>query len=364
MKRKVRFGIVGCGYFGSGLAHTLHGMERAEVAAVFGGRGAQPLAEQLGCRQAESLEALMRMEDVDAVIVASPSYAHRDPVVLAAQYGKHVFCEKPVALSLRHCEDMLAACREANVLMMAGHIYYFLNGVRQVRQWIADGIIGRPIVVHSERTGWEFKQAEVSWKKNNETSGGHLFHHIHELDLLQTIMGQAQAVCTAGGNLAHNEEGYGNEDDVLLVMMQFDGGAVGSMQYGSGFRWGEHYVKINGTEGAILIDFKKSKVLLNKDGRMTEHLLHENEEEDRERAAFNEGGNGGIAYGKGTVAKHMGFIQTMMRREMEAFRDAVLGLPVPAMIRPLFDGTAARSSVATAEAALVALKERRWVPVV
>ncbi|WP_231571213.1 Gfo/Idh/MocA family oxidoreductase [Gordoniibacillus kamchatkensis] len=179
---------------------------------------------------------------------------------------------------------------------------------------------------------------------------------------MQTIMGQAQAVCTAGGNLAHNGEGYGNEDDVLLVTLQFGGGAVGSMQYGSGFRWGEHYVKINGTEGAVLIDFKTSKVLLNMDGCVTEHFLHESEEENRERAAFNAGGNGGVAYGKGT-AKLPGFNLTIMRRELEAFRDAVLGLPIPAEIRPLFDGTAARSSVATAEAALTALKERRWIPV-
>ena len=359
---KVRFGIVGCGYFGGGLAKILHRLDHSEVVAVYGGSRARPLAEELRCEAAESLEDLVRRDDIDAVVVASPSYVHREPVVLAARYGKHVFCEKPVALSLKECDEMIEACRKADVILMAGHIYHFMNGVKQIKRWVADGVIGKPIVAHAERTGWEYRQEAVSWKKNNETSGGHLFHHIHEIDLLQTIMGPAKAVCTAGGNFAHHGEGFGNEEDVLLLMLEFGGGAVGSMQYGSGFRWGEHYVKINGTEGAILIDMKKSNVYLKKHEQVTEHLLNYTKEEDEERAGFYLDGNGGVAYGKSN-SPQLGFLTNMMALEMAAFRDAVMGRPIPEHLNALFDGSAARSSVATAEAALKSLKEKRWIPI-
>ncbi|WP_284639273.1 Gfo/Idh/MocA family protein [Paenibacillus silviterrae] len=356
----VKFGIVGCGYFGGSLARILHRREFSEVTAVYGGSRAPALAEELDCQCMETLEELAACPEVDAVIVATPSHLHRESVLTAAHNGKHVFCEKPVALSLQDCEEMLQACRKTNTLMMAGHIYYFVSGLLQVRRWIRDGVIGKPIMVHSERTGWEPKQDAVSWKKNNETSGGHLFHHIHELDLLQTLMGPAKAVCTVGGNLAHHGEGYGNEEDILLLSLLFDGGAVGSMQYGSGFRWGEHYVKINGTEGAILIDFKKSKIFLKRDGHVTTHSLHGTEEEDQERAQFYIAADGGVAYGH-AASRPASFLTNAMTKELEAFRDAVRGIPMKEHLQPLFDGSAARSSVATAEAALSSLRETRWI---
>ncbi|TVY08041.1 Gfo/Idh/MocA family protein [Paenibacillus cremeus] len=362
MMENVRFGIVGSGYFGGGLAKVLSGLPHSEVKLVYGGTRAGKLAEELGCRQVLALEDMMNSSDIDAVIVATPSHLHRDPVILAAQAGKHVFCEKPTALSLIDCTDMVRACEKAHVQMMVGHSYYFIDGLLQVRRWVDEGVIGKPVAIHSERTGWESPQAVVSWKKNVETSGGHLFHHIHELDFLQTIMGPAIAICTAGGNLTHQGDGYGNEEDVLMLTLEFQGGAVGTMQYGSGFHWGEHFVKINGTKGAIRIDFKRSKIYLRKDGQESEHLLHRTETEDEERASFYRGMDGGIAYGKHN-SEIASFLKGVMEAEMTTFRDCLLGCPIPGYLKSLFDGRAARSSIAAAEAAIISLKEKRWVQI-
>ncbi|NOV00714.1 Gfo/Idh/MocA family protein [Paenibacillus planticolens] len=360
--KSVRFGVVGSGYFGGELARTLNRLEGSSVVAVHGGSRAALLAEELQCEAVESLEDLMRREDIVAIIVASPSHAHKEPVMLAAKHGKHVFCEKPIALTLSDCEAMVQACRSAGVVFMAGHIMHFMRGVNQVKAWIASGEIGRPLVCHSERTGWEDKQANVSWKKNNATSGGHLFHHIHELDFLQAIMGPAVSVCMAGGNLAHQGEGFGDEEDVLLLTLAFADGTLGTMQYGSGFRWGEHFVKINGTEGAILLDLKQSKVELNQNGRIVSRNLNETDEEDMERAQSYQKVDGGITYG--TAASQMpSWLATLIGKEMSAFRDAVLGLPIDASVHKLFDGTAATTSIATAEAAMVSLREKRWVSI-
>ncbi|MCY9656447.1 Gfo/Idh/MocA family oxidoreductase [Paenibacillus chondroitinus] len=360
--KSVRFGVVGSGYFGGELARTLNRLEGSSVVAVHGGSRAALLAEELHCEAMESLEDLVQRDDIDAIIVASPSHAHKEPVMLAAQHGKHVFCEKPIALTLSDCEEMVKACKSAGVVFMAGHIMHFMNGVNQVKAWIASGEIGRPLVCHAERTGWEDRQASVSWKKNNATSGGHLFHHIHELDFLQAIMGPAVSVCMAGGNLAHQGEGFGDEEDVLLLTLLFADGTLGTMQYGSGFRWGEHFVKINGTEGAILLDLKQSKVELYQNGRITSRHLNDSAEEDMERAQSYQNVDGAVAYG--TAASRMpSWLAALIEKEMSAFRNAVNGIPVGENVQMLFDGTAATTSIATAEAAMASLREKKWISV-
>ncbi|MCD1261765.1 Gfo/Idh/MocA family oxidoreductase [Paenibacillus athensensis] len=348
-------GVVGCGYFGAELARAANGIAGLRVAAVYGGSRAASLAEELGCAEEQELEALVKRDDIQAVIVASPSHLHAEAALLAASYGKHVFCEKPVALTLRDCAAMTRACKDAGVLLMAGHIMHFMHGVRQAKLWIESGEIGQPLVAHAERTGWEDKQLNVSWKKNQATSGGHLFHHIHELDLLQSIMGPAVAVTAAGGNLAHQGEGYGDEDDVLLLTLEFPDGALGTMQYGSGFRWPEHYIKIGGTEGAILLDMQRAKVHLRKPGQLTTVNLHANDAEDLERASSYETMDGGIAYG--TAEKRTpGWLRTVIRLELEAFGRALHGETPEPSVRALFNGSAGLSSVATAEAAMAALR--------
>ncbi|MDF2722062.1 MAG: oxidoreductase [Paenibacillus sp.] len=356
----MNIGIIGSGYFGGGFARTINRLEGMKTVAVYGGSRAQPLADELGCKAYDRLEEMLAQSDVDAVIVATPNHAHKEPVILAAQHGKHVFCEKPFALSLADCDDMIAACERNGVVLMAGHIMHFMSGVRQVKSWIEAGEIGRPLVVHSERTGWENRQQAVSWKKQLHASGGHLFHHIHELDFLLSIMGPAVNVHMAGGNLAHSGEGYGDEDDVLLLTLEFADGALGTMQYGSGFRWGEHYLKINGTDGAIKLDMERSVVILKKGNESTVCSLNDSPEEDAARMEGYQRRNGGVFYGTPTTELPL-HLSSLMAKEMNCFRNAVQGVPIEAEFMRLFNGSAARISVATAEAAMRSNQERRWV---
>ncbi|CAK4852411.1 unnamed protein product [Aphanomyces euteiches] len=335
-----------------------------ELVAVYGGRSAtaKNLAEEVGCDYEDDLETICSREDVDVVIVASPNHAHKEPVLLAAKYGKHVFCEKPIALTLADCKEMVEACQQANVIFMAGHILHFMSGIKRVKRLIAEGVIGTPIVAHGERTGWEQKQQTVSWKKNKASSGGHLFHHIHEMDIIQSIMGPAQRVSMTGGNLAHQGEGFGDEEDVLMLSMEFENGTLGTMQYGSGFHWGEHYVKINGTLGSLYIDFKNSKILVKANNQTTEYDMHDLPEENIERQNQYKHLDGGIVYGNADVRPPL-FIRNMMIEEMELLRDVIGGAPIPEEWKILLDGTAALHSVATAETAERALQQKSWMSV-
>ena len=75
---------------------------------------AEAIAEELGAKVASSLDELVSSDEVDCVIVATPNNLHKEPVIKAAQHGKNVFCEKPIALSYQDCREMVDACKENN----------------------------------------------------------------------------------------------------------------------------------------------------------------------------------------------------------------------------------------------------------
>lgn len=108
----INYGIVGTGYFGADLARSINKIEDAKVIAVFDPNHAEEIAEELEAETCSSLDDLVARNDIDCVIVASPSYLHREPVIKAAENGKHVFCEKPIALNFEDCRAMVDACEK------------------------------------------------------------------------------------------------------------------------------------------------------------------------------------------------------------------------------------------------------------
>ncbi|MDE6961528.1 MAG: Gfo/Idh/MocA family oxidoreductase, partial [Lachnospiraceae bacterium] len=94
----VNYGLVGAGYFGADLARVMNQQEDAKVTVVYDPDNGTKIANELGCDAASSLDELVEREDISCVIVATPNYLHKEPVIKAAQHGKNVFCEKPIAL--------------------------------------------------------------------------------------------------------------------------------------------------------------------------------------------------------------------------------------------------------------------------
>ncbi|OAB46429.1 Gfo/Idh/MocA family protein [Paenibacillus antarcticus] len=362
--KTVNYGIIGTGYFGAGLGRLIDALEGAKVVAVYDPENAEKVATELKCDVEDSIEALCSRTDVDAVIVASPNGFHKHPVQCAAENKKHVFCEKPIALSYQDCNEMIEKTKENGVIFMAGHVMNFMNGVRTAKKLINEGRIGEILFCHAERNGWEEAQTEISWKKKREISGGHLYHHIHELDFIQFLMGPAERVTMMGGNVAHHGEKFGNEDDMLFISLEFSNNRFATLQYGSAFRWGEHYVKIQGTKGAILIDLQDVKVVLKMPEGEEQFLLHESKEVDDDRTRIYKGleMDGAIMYGKPNHAPPL-WLHGIMNQEMIYFHDIMQGAEVEEEFKPLLDGTAARAAIATADALTLSKEEDRKVSV-
>lgn len=359
----INYGIVGTGYFGADLAKSLNTIEDACVVAVFDPYNAATIAQELNADICLTLDELVKRSDIDCVIVASPSYLHKEPVIKAAQHGKHVFCEKPIALSYLDCQEMVDICKAHDVIFMAGHIMNFFNGVHHAKQLIHQDKIGKVIYCRAVRTGWEEQQPTVSWKKMREQSGGHLYHHIHELDCIQFIMeGLPEKVTMVGDNICHYGENFGDEDDILMITLEYSDGRYATLEYGNVFRWGEHYVLIQGTKGAIKLDLFNTGGTLRVDGVESHFLIHDTEEEDQNRTAIyhGRGTEGAIAYGQPGI-RCPRWLQTCIDKEMKYLHTMIKGEQASLEFEKLLNGVAALESIATADACTLSKNEDRKV---
>lgn len=359
----VRYGVVGTGYFGAELARIMKEQKDAGITLVYDPENGAKIGAELGCAVAGSLEELVSSDEVDCVIVATPNYLHKEPVILAAKHGKNVFCEKPIALSYKDCDEMVKACEENHVTFMAGHIMNFFNGVHRAKELINDGVIGKVLYCHAARNGWEDLQPSVSWKKIREKSGGHLYHHIHELDCVQFLMGGVpEEVCMEADNVAHQGEGFGDEDDMLFITMRFSDRRFAVLEWGSAYHWPEHYLLIQGTKGAIKLDMFDAGCTLKVDGREEHFLLHETEEEDADRTAIYHSTemDGAIQYGNPDKKPPL-WLHGIMVKEMKYLNDIMHGMKPTKEFEKLLNGVAAREAIATADACTMSRYEDRKV---
>lgn len=361
---EVRYGLVGSGYFGMALGRAFATQPGARIAKVFDPTNADAAVREFGSDAVESVEQLANSSEVDAIIVASPNWAHVEPVLAAARHGKHIFCEKPIALNFQDCDAMVRAAEEANVLFMAGHVMNFMDGVRKSKALIKQGAIGDVLFCKTTRNGWEPAQPSVSWKKQRHLSGGHLYHHIHELDLVQFIMGPATTATMAAGNVAHRGEQYGDEDDMLFITLEFGGDAFATLEYGSAFRWPEHYVIIQGTQGAIKIDLQDVGCTLRVPGRTEKFLLHRNAEEDQDRARrySTSETDGAIQYGAPSDVPPL-WLSGIVEEETAYFHALMTGATAQEDFAALTNGSAARAAIATADALTLSVQQKRKVDI-
>lgn len=362
--KTVGYAIVGTGYFGAELGRIMNEQEGARVVAVLDPEHGEAVAKELNCDVETELERLCSRPDVDAVLVVTPNYLHKEPLLCAVRHKKNVFCEKPIALSYADCDEMVKAAEENGVVFMAGHVMNFFRAVRHAKQLIAEGKIGKLLYCHSARNGWEEQQPSISWKKVRAKSGGHLYHHIHELDCIQFLMGPATEVTMVGGNVAHRGDGFGDEDDMLFLTLEFGNGTYAVCEYGSAFHWPEHYVLIQGTEGAIRIDMCNVGMTVKTPQGEEHYLVHESREEDEQRTEIYHSTemDGAIQYGRPGKKPPL-WLHGIMKNEMKFFHSVMRGEPVPDEFAPLLNGRAARAAIATADAATRSLREDRKVKI-
>jgi len=145
---------------------------------------------------------LLERDDIDAVAVTSPDYCHEEQATLALQAGKHVFCEKPLAITIEGCDRMLAAYRESGKKLMCGFNMRYMNIFRVMKEVIDSGVIG---------------EVKAAWVRHFVGYGGHFYYHdwharrdrttslllqkgAHDIDMVHWLTGRyTQRVAAFGG---------------------------------------------------------------------------------------------------------------------------------------------------------------------
>ena len=134
MTAKIRLGLVGLGLASAATAPALRA---SNLVSVVGAADLNPVLRsrfeaEFGVGANANVEDLVRRDDVDAVYIATPHQFHKDHAVLAAHHGKHMIVEKPMALILTECDDMIAAAEAASVQLIVGHTHTYTASGKQL----------------------------------------------------------------------------------------------------------------------------------------------------------------------------------------------------------------------------------------
>ncbi|MDQ6857903.1 MAG: Gfo/Idh/MocA family oxidoreductase [Chloroflexota bacterium] len=227
----LRIGVIGTGFAGSTHARAASGIPGAQLVTIAAETvaEAQPLATELGVRVAPDVAALCASDDVDLVVVASPTHLHAEHAIAAARAGKHVFCEKPIARTLDDARAMVRACDDAGMRLAIGHVVRFFPEYRRAKELLDAGALGRAAIATLTR-GTLSVGAARAWYLDPAKSGGVVLDlMLHDLDVMRWWFGEPARVygkrLTGGGAL-----------DYALATLRYDDRPIVQLEAS----WAEH----------------------------------------------------------------------------------------------------------------------------
>lgn len=229
MARKVNMAVVGTGRMGSvHVRNIAHLIPEANLVAVCDIRRevAQAVADECGIqRVVEDYRELLRERDIEAVLVATSTEAHASIMKDLAEAGKHILCEKPLALDLASIDQTLGAVGKAGVKLQVGFNRRFDKSFRRVREIVASGEIGRPHILRITNRDPEMPAMEFM-----RLSGGMFFDMtIHDFDMARFQVGEVEEVCASGSVMIEPALKELGDIDTSVVMLKFANGALGAI---------------------------------------------------------------------------------------------------------------------------------------
>ncbi len=263
---RLLIGLIGAGNMGKALARGVAACDGGRIVAVAdpAGDAAQAAAEEIA-GEGGSIDAytnvaeMLAREDIAAAIVAAPNYLHPTLTRQAAEAGKHVFCEKPMALNVADARAMIAACEAAGVKLMIGQVLRYNAPYVWMIDQIRGGDYGEPFGMQVTRIAgpWGGVYGQT-WRMKKELSGGPLFEvNAHEIDFMRQVLGEAQTVYASMDNYVNPDADY---EDFVHVVINFAGGGRGALLAGHASHLGSYDGKIFCTNGTLLFDNKTGNV--------------------------------------------------------------------------------------------------------
>jgi scyllo-inositol 2-dehydrogenase (NAD+) len=265
VKTKLGVGIIGLGRMGQIYASHLAALSQVQLVSVSDvvADRAEATADKFGAGSwTTDYGEILGDAAIQAVFVTSPTSTHREVVMSAAQAGKAIFCEKPIALSLKDTDDMIAAIDQHGVMFQAGFMRRFDRGYAAAKQKIEAGAIGKPVTFKS--IGRDPFCPDLEYARPNVSGGLILDMAIHDFDLGRWLMdAEVQRVYTEGGTLAFPQLNTVGDIDNAVVNMRFVNGGLGNVEVSRNAIYGyDIRTEILGTEGGINVGYYRQTPLL------------------------------------------------------------------------------------------------------
>ena len=265
----VRVGCVGMGWRSDVLADAIKRSGKLKIVSCYtrSGEKRQAFASKYDCRPAPSYEALLEDRTIEAVINTTPNNAHLETTRAAAQAGKHVFLDKPIANTIADARGLTQACREAGVILALGYQRRRESHFRWVRRQIEAGVFGKLVNAEANISRDRFGKIDLSsWRYTAEGMPGGVMLQIgiHYTDVLEYLIGPIKAV---SGRLAQLVL-PGDNPDVASLVLEHENGALSTLNasYASA---SEYYaMNIYGKEASAYYDLHHGLRFLK---RGTEH---------------------------------------------------------------------------------------------
>ncbi len=245
----LRIGVIGTGFAGSTHARACVGLPGVQLVAIAAqpAAEAEPLARELGARVARDAAELCASDDLDLVVVASPTHLHAEHAIAAARAGKHVFCEKPIARTVEDARAMVRACDDAGVRLAIGHVVRHFPEYRRAKETLDAGALGRPALATLTR-GTVSVGAARAWYLDAAKSGGVVLDlMLHDLDTARWWFGEPAHVYAK--RVADGALGY------ALATLRYDDRPIVQLEAS----WAEHAgfrttFEVRGDRGMLVHD--------------------------------------------------------------------------------------------------------------
>jgi len=268
--KKINVGVIGTGRIGKlhleNLSVSIPSAEVLAVADIFL-EGAEEMAEKFGVKTVtRDYKEILSDKDVEAVVICSPTDTHAQYTIEAAEAGKHIFCEKPLDLSLDKIREVLDVIEKTGVKLMMGFNRRFDPNYAKVQQMVRDGKIGEPHILTITSRDPSPPPAEYI-----AVSGGmFLDMTIHDFDMARFVVGSEVSEVYAKTNVLVDQVFKEAGDvDTAVTVLHFENGAIGSIDNSRKAVYGyDQRLEVFGSEGMVKIDNNThdTHTLFNKEG--------------------------------------------------------------------------------------------------
>ena len=258
------FGVVGCGMIAGFHAKAIADIEGAELVACTDSfpASAEKFAAAQNCTAYDSVEAMAADPKVDIVTICTPSGAHMEPAVAAANAGKHVIIEKPLEITLSRCDAIIDACNKSGVVCSAIFPSRFHHSSQILRKAVDEQKFGT-LSLANAYVKW-FRTQEYydsgAWRGTWALDGGGapMNQAIHSVDLLSWLMGDVTSITAHTATVAHERI---EVEDVAVATLRFANGALGTIEASTAaFPGYLKKIELYGSKGSAVLEEEDIKV--------------------------------------------------------------------------------------------------------